>query len=190
MLRCKPINTAPDGIYLLWISKRPEGAKAEDGNSIKGSEHLAPTLFCILLQEVGSICKQKQSNIKKLQTGRTKMRIIKQRWRLVTLNISAENMRQPQCPKTKDKTEVEDEKNWKATLSIVVVQSLSRVRLFATPWTAACQASLSFTISPSLLKLTSIESVMLSIQSNFLAAGWGSFSLAYFLGFLNAHLGY
>ena len=53
----------------------------------------------------------KQSNIKKLQTGRTKMRIIKQRWRLVTLNISAENMRQPQCPKTKDKTEVEDEKN-------------------------------------------------------------------------------
>ena len=42
----------------------------------------------------------------------------------------------------------------------VVVQSLSRVRLFATPWTAACQASLSFTISQSLLKLMSIESVM------------------------------
>ena len=41
-----------------------------------------------------------------------------------------------------------------------VVQSLSRVRLFATPWTAACQASLSFTISPSLLKLMSFESVM------------------------------
>ena len=40
------------------------------------------------------------------------------------------------------------------------VQSLSRVRLFATPWTAACQASLSFTISWSLLKLMSIESVM------------------------------
>ena len=31
---------------------------------------------------------------------------------------------------------------------------------FATPWTAACQASLSFTISWSLFKLTSIESVM------------------------------
>ena len=42
----------------------------------------------------------------------------------------------------------------------VVVQSLSHVRLFATPWTKACQASLSFTISWSLLKLTSIESVM------------------------------
>ena len=39
-------------------------------------------------------------------------------------------------------------------------QSLSRVRLFATPWTAALQASLSFTISQSLLKLMSIESVM------------------------------
>ena len=36
---------------------------------------------------------------------------------------------------------------------------LSRVRLFASPWTAACQASLSITISLSLLKLMSIESV-------------------------------
>ena len=40
------------------------------------------------------------------------------------------------------------------------VQLLSRVRLFATPWTAACQASLSITNSWSLLKLPSIESVM------------------------------
>ena len=40
------------------------------------------------------------------------------------------------------------------------VQSLSRVQLFATPWTAASQASLSITSSQSLLKLTSIESVM------------------------------
>ena len=40
------------------------------------------------------------------------------------------------------------------------VQSLSRVRLFATPWIAAHQASLSITISWSSLKLTSIESVM------------------------------
>ena len=38
-------------------------------------------------------------------------------------------------------------------------QSLSHVRLFATPWTAACQASLSITKSQSLLKLMSIESV-------------------------------
>ena len=40
------------------------------------------------------------------------------------------------------------------------VQSLSRVWLFATPWTAAHQASLSITNSPSLLKLMSIKSVM------------------------------
>ena len=40
------------------------------------------------------------------------------------------------------------------------VQSLSRVRLFVTPWFAACQASLSITNSRSSLKLTPIESVM------------------------------
>ena len=40
------------------------------------------------------------------------------------------------------------------------VQSLSHVRLFATPWTAAHQASLSITNSQSLLKLMSIKSVM------------------------------
>ena len=40
------------------------------------------------------------------------------------------------------------------------VQSLSRVRLFATPWIAAHQASLSITNSRSSLRLTSIESVM------------------------------
>ena len=40
------------------------------------------------------------------------------------------------------------------------VQLLSRVRLFATPWTAACQASLSITNSRSLLKLMFIELVM------------------------------
>ena len=40
------------------------------------------------------------------------------------------------------------------------VQSLSHVQLFVTPWTAARQASLSITKSQSLLKLTSIESVL------------------------------
>ena len=44
--------------------------------------------------------------------------------------------------------------------SISSVQSLSRVRLFATPWIAACQASLSITNSRSSLKFTSIKSVM------------------------------
>ena len=41
----------------------------------------------------------------------------------------------------------------------VVVQSLSHIQLFANAWTAARQASVSFTISWSLLKLTSIEAV-------------------------------
>ena len=44
----------------------------------------------------------------------------------------------------------------------VVVQSLSHVHLFVTPWTAACQASLSFTTSWSLLRFMSIELVTLS----------------------------
>ena len=47
----------------------------------------------------------------------------------------------------------------------VVVQSLSHIQLFETPWTAACQASLSFTDSWSLFKLMSINSVM---PSNYL----------------------
>ena len=45
-------------------------------------------------------------------------------------------------------------------LVVVAVQSLSHVQLFVTPWTALCQASLSITISWTLLKLMSIESVM------------------------------
>ena len=45
------------------------------------------------------------------------------------------------------------------SVSVIVVQSLSRVQLFVTPWTAACQAFRSFTISRSLLKLMSIELV-------------------------------
>ena len=44
--------------------------------------------------------------------------------------------------------------------TLLSVQSLSHVQLFATPWTAACQASLSITNARSLLKLMSIESVM------------------------------
>ena len=53
----------------------------------------------------------------------------------------------------------EDIKNfWK--LLEIIVQSLSHVQLFVTPWTATSQASLFFTIYQSLLRLMSIESVM------------------------------
>ena len=50
---------------------------------------------------------------------------------------------------------------------VVVVQLLSCVQLFETPWTASHQASVSFTISWSLLKLMSIESVMSAIIGSY-----------------------
>ena len=52
-----------------------------------------------------------------------------------------------------------DDCQW-VTIQFSSVQLLSRVRLFATPWIAARQASLSITNSQNSLKLTSIESVM------------------------------
>ena len=51
-------------------------------------------------------------------------------------------------------------KFWAFSRLIYSLQLLSHVWLFATPWTPACQASLSFTNSQSLLKLMSIKSVM------------------------------
>ena len=51
-------------------------------------------------------------------------------------------------------------RGWLIWCFIAVVQSVRCVWLFATPWTAARQASLSFTISQRLLKLMSIESLM------------------------------
>ena len=53
---------------------------------------------------------------------------------------------------------------------LFVVQSLSHAQLFATAWTAARQASLSFTISQSLLKFMSIESVMPPTISSFVSS--------------------
>ena len=53
-----------------------------------------------------------------------------------------------------------------SSLSSVVVQLLNLIWLFATPWPATHQASLSFTVSCSWLKLMSIESVMPSILSS------------------------
>ena len=52
---------------------------------------------------------------------------------------------------------------------VVVLQSLNHVHIFVSPWTTAHQASLSFTVSLSLLKLISIESVM---PSNHLILCW------------------
>ena len=49
---------------------------------------------------------------------------------------------------------------FKSSIAVLVFQLLSHVQLFVTPWTAACQASLFFTISQSLVKLTSIVLMM------------------------------
>ena len=49
---------------------------------------------------------------------------------------------------------------WLSSVQFSSFQLLSHVRLFATPWTAACQASVSMTSSRSLLKLMSVELVM------------------------------
>ena len=51
-------------------------------------------------------------------------------------------------------------RGWKGFQPVSSVYSLSHIQLFATPWTTACQASLSVTNSQSLLRLMSIESVM------------------------------
>ena len=53
-----------------------------------------------------------------------------------------------------------NKRNLRESSLVHIVESLSHVQLFATPWTAPCQASLSITNSWSLLKLMSIESVM------------------------------
>ena len=58
---------------------------------------------------------------------------------------------------TKEDTHIWPTSTWKVLSS---VQSLSRVQLFATPWTAAHKASLPITNSWSLLKILSIESVI------------------------------
>ena len=66
-------------------------------------------------------------------------------------------------------------KEWLWNQVFVVVQSLSHVWLFETPWTAAHQASLSFTVSQSLLKFMSIKLVIPSHHLNHLIAAPFSF---------------
>ena len=68
--------------------------------------------------------------------------------------------------------------NYATIYAAVVVQSLSRIRLFATPWTAALQASVSFTRSQSLLKFMSIELMMLSNISSSTTPSYFFFDLS------------
>ena len=76
-----------------------------------------------------------------------------------------------------------------------VVQSPTHVQLFATPWTAASQASLSLTISHSLPKFMSIASVMPSSDALFSFCShslehlrWSKVQIPYFMG-IDTHLG-
>ena len=77
------------------------------------------------------------------------------RWALFLLKYNKPNY--SHCDEKHGVTVFFSVSNWWGVSS---VQSLSHVRLFATPWTAAHQASLSITNSWSSLRLTSIESVM------------------------------
>ena len=70
--------------------------------------------------------------------------------------------------------------------SLAVVQALSHGQLFATPWTAARQASLSFTISQSLLKLMTTEFVMPSNHLVLLSPSPPAFNLSQHQGILYA----
>ena len=81
--------------------------------------------------------------------------IMKSQLSLAGTLLEREMCRQPKCPSAEEWVK----KTWYIYQS-VSAQSLSRLRLFVTLWTAACQASLSITTSWSLLKLMSIESVM------------------------------
>jgi len=82
-----------------------------------------------------------------------------------TLSMIVKIWKQPRCPSANEwikkilcvYTHTHIYIQWS---TVAVVQSLSCVRLFETPWTAAHQASGSFTISRSLLKLMSIELMM------------------------------
>ena len=67
--------------------------------------------------------------------------------------VLEKNLESPLDSKEIKKVNPEGVREWK---------SLSHVLLFATPWTAACQSSLSFTITQSFLKLMSIKLVMAS----------------------------
>ena len=81
--------------------------------------------------------------------------IMKSQLSLAGTLLEREMCRKPKCPYTEEWVK----KTWYIYQS-VSAQSLSHLRLFATLWTAACQASLSITTSWSLLKLMSIELVM------------------------------
>ena len=106
-----------------------------------------------------------------LSTGVAKLAIRKRgAWRVFQKQIKTIERHERPCPILGIQVSIawRDMKCVGVVVVVVVIQLLSRVQLFATPWTVAHQASLFFTISQSLLKLMSIESVM---PSNHLILG-------------------
>ena len=81
-------------------------------------------------------------------------------WKTVEEKWHAIREKQSKCNRISQQKSFEPEESGTPFLEYSIQLSLSRVRLLATPCTAACQASLSITTSRSLLKLMSIESVM------------------------------
>ena len=80
--------------------------------------------------------------------------------RPIVLKFSKVNAKQTNKHKTKTKLSPQDSNRIKDETFSQSVQSLSRVQLFTTPWTAACQASLSITELPEFTQTMSIELVM------------------------------
>ena len=87
-------------------------------------------------------------------------------WFMLMCGRNQHNIGKQYPPIKNQKNEAEDNYKIISHLYISSVQLLSRVWLFATPWTAARQASLSITNSQSLLKPMSIESLMPSTISS------------------------
>ena len=109
--------------------------------------------FCIA-KEIINKMKRQLSEWEKIIADKTtdKVLISKIYKQLIQLNITKTNSSIKKMGKKPKQTFLQRRH--------VVVQSLSHVQLLATPWTAASQASLSFAISQSLLKLMSIELVV------------------------------
>ena len=98
--------------------------------------------------------KQKQHPVVDVTGDRSKVWCCKEQYYIGTWNVRSMNQ---------DKLDVVKQEMARVNINILgisSVQSLSRVQLFETPWIAALQASPSITISPSSLRLMSIESVM------------------------------
>ena len=76
------------------------------------------------------------------------------------VNVAGSHFSHPQSSSEVTREEVTDGSQTAGFVSPQSVQPLSHVQLLATPWTAACEASLSFTNSQSLLKFISPELVM------------------------------